>query len=209
MSTNTPALILPVPQPSGTNSLADVDIRQVKPPVEIPGGWAWLVWTLAAILLVLAAWWFWRRWRQKRDQAVPEVVIPPHVRARERLRAALVLLSQPEPFCVEISSALRVYLEERFQFHAPDRTTEEFLDELQTSALLSLPQKRALADFLERCDLVKFARYEPSEAELRDLYYAAVRLVEETEAAPTPPPGSQLTVFKKTKNSRGIADINS
>jgi hypothetical protein len=34
---------------------------------------------------------------------------------------------------------------------------------------------------LESCDLVKFAKYEPGENELRELHSSAVRLVEETE----------------------------
>jgi hypothetical protein len=38
-----------------------------------------------------------------------------------------------------------------------------------------------MGDFLTRCDLVKFARHEPSAPELRELHDAAVRLVEETE----------------------------
>ncbi|MCX8107988.1 MAG: hypothetical protein N3G20_04215, partial [Verrucomicrobiae bacterium] len=88
---------------------------------------------------------------------------------------------QPEPFCVEVSQIVRTYMEQQFNLHAPERTTEEFLAELQDSSLLSLDQKRSLADFLMRCDLVKFARYEPGEPELRDLYDAAVRLIEETQ----------------------------
>jgi hypothetical protein len=38
-----------------------------------------------------------------------------------------------------------------------------------------------LGGFLERCDLVKFAQYEPGEPELRELHASALRLVEETE----------------------------
>jgi hypothetical protein len=90
------------------------------------------------------------------------------------------MIGQPKPFCTAVSHVLRLYLEERFQFHAPDRTTDEFLDEAQASPLLALNQKQALADFLTRCDLVKFARGEPTEPELRELWQAAERLIEET-----------------------------
>ena len=76
---------------------------------------------------------------------------------------------------------------------APERTTEEFLGELQSSALLSLTQKRSLADFLVRCDLVKFARDEPTVEQLRELHESALRFVDETsyfqprsEAVPAP-----------------------
>jgi hypothetical protein len=90
------------------------------------------------------------------------------------------MIDQPKPFCIAISLGLRVYLEERFELRAPERTTEEFLDELQSSPRLALSQKQSLGDFLMRCDLVKFARHEPGEVALRELFDAAMRLVDET-----------------------------
>jgi hypothetical protein len=41
-------------------------------------------------------------------------------------------------------------------------------------------------DFLANCDLIKFARYEPTEMELRGLYEAALRLINDTEPHVTP-----------------------
>jgi hypothetical protein len=182
-------LVIQKPAAAPTNAVAELDIREVKPPVPVGGGWGWLGWAvLVAALAGLAAglWWYRRR---RRLVPVPALVIPPHIIARDKLRAALGLLGQPEPFCVAVSQIIRVYLEQQFHLHAPERTTEEFLEELRSSALLGLEQKRRLADFLMRCDLVKFARYEPGEPELRDLYDAAVRLVEETEGGlPAPAP---------------------
>jgi len=96
-------------------------------------------------------------------------------------------LNRPtQEFCIVVSDTLRWYLEERFNFHAPERTTEEFLHELRGTTLLTPDQKENLEDFLNRCDLVKFAKYEPREPELRDLHASAVRLVEETEPVLTP-----------------------
>jgi len=46
---------------------------------------------------------------------------------------------------------------------------------------LSAGQKQSLAEFLERCDLVKFARFEPTESALRELHESALRLVHETQ----------------------------
>jgi hypothetical protein len=51
---------------------------------------------------------------------------------------------------------------------------------------LSAEQKEKLGEFLGCCDLVKFAKYEPVENELRDLHGSALRLVEETEPQPMP-----------------------
>ena len=56
--------------------------------------------------------------------------VPAHVRAKQKLEEALALISQPKEFCVLVSDTIRFYLEERFDFRAPERTTEEFLREL-------------------------------------------------------------------------------
>jgi hypothetical protein len=134
--------------------------------------------------LAALAWWLWRRRKASATIAAPEVITPPHERARAKLLEALSLMGQPRPFCILVSDTVRTYLEERFNLHAPERTTEEFLEELQSSPLLTLDQKRALGEFLMGCDLVKFARYEPGEAELRGIYESALRLVEETQPPP-------------------------
>jgi hypothetical protein len=57
---------------------------------------------------------------------------------------------------------------------------------LKGTDLLLPDQKDSLGEFLKRCDLVKFARYEPREPELRDLHQSALRLIEETEPQPEP-----------------------
>jgi hypothetical protein len=134
-----------------------------------------------ALALVLALY-FWKR-RVKAQQPPP---IPAHIRAKHKLRAALAIIGQPREFCILVSDTIRWYLEERFDFHAPERTTEEFLHELRGTNLLTPDQKNSLGEFLQRCDLVKFARYEPREPELHDLHDAAVQLVEETVPVQAP-----------------------
>jgi len=157
------------------------DIRDIKPPIEIASGLAWLWWILLVLAVAVAAFLLWR-WRKNRK---PNIVLPPpvpaHVRAKQKLAEALALIAQPKPFVTAVSDTARFYLEERFQFRAPERTTEEFLRELGGTKLLLPEQKESLGDFLASCDLVKFAKYEPGENELRGLHSSALRLVEETE----------------------------
>jgi hypothetical protein len=173
-----------------TNQTAPIatasDIRDIKPPVEIPSGWEWFWWTLGTLAVVALLFAAWRYWQKRRSQISVEPPVPAHVRAKQKLQEALALITRPEPFCVLVSDTIRVYLEERFNFRAPERTTEEFLHELRGTDLLSAEQKEKLGEFLERCDLVKFAKYEPGEPELRDLHSSAVRLVEETKPQPVP-----------------------
>ena len=157
------------------------DIHDIKPPVMIPNAWEWLWWTLAALAILAAGIFLWRWW-QKRKANIPLVPpVPAHIRAKQKLGEALALISQPKRFCILVSDTVRFYLEERFDFRAPERTTEEFLHELQSTDRLKAEQKVKLGEFLESCDLVKFAKYEPVELELRELHSSALRLVEQTE----------------------------
>jgi hypothetical protein len=175
-----------------TNAVAN-DIRDIKPPIEISSGWEWLWWTLGALALFVIASLIWRHIHKRMTQVSIVPPVPAHVRARKKLEEALALISQPKEFCILVSDTIRFYLEERFNFCAPERTTEEFLRELGETDLLLPEQKESLGKFLESCDLVKFAKYEPRENELRELHGAALKLVEETEPRETSNPESQIS----------------
>ncbi len=182
MATNQ-AIIIPSPTnaPAVTNSVLEEGLRDIRDPVPIPPSLMWLWIALAIVAVLIIAWWAWRKWYRPKPKApvLPDPV-PAYRTALDELHSALSLLHEPEPFCTRVSLILRVYLEKQFDLHAPERTTEEFLHELQSSVELNGAQKTSLEDFLNRCDLVKFARYEPAETELRDLHDSALRLVEET-----------------------------
>ena len=174
VSSNSPA--------AGTNALQDI-----KGLVPIPSAWSWVWWVAGGLALLALGFFLWRR-RRKRVAAHPAAPpSAPHTVAYNRLREALLLIHEPRPFCILVSDTVREYLEQRFQFHAPERTTEEFLEEMQASPLLTLDQKEALGRFLTRCDLVKFAQFEPAVTELRSLHDAALRLVDETSRSEPAP----------------------
>src|SRR5437867_5876317 len=185
MTANSSAVIIPVPS-SATHSAAtnasSGDIRDVKAPVEIPSGWFWFWCVTGARAAAAVSCFAWRYWQNLRARPhALEVIIPPHERARRKLQQALKLIYEPRLFCIEVSDTLRAYLEEAFSMRAPERTTEEFLGELQSSALLSYSQKQLLGDFLMRCDLVKFARDQPPAEQLRELHQSACKLIDETQ----------------------------
>jgi hypothetical protein len=56
--------------------------------------------------------------------------------------------------------------------------------------LLLPDQKQSLGEFLNVCDMVKFARYEPGRPELEALHGSALRLIDETEPQPAPTPAA-------------------
>ena len=169
-----------VPPPTNAAAGTNATLRDIRGPVPLPPELLWLWIAVGAAVGGVLAMLIWNRWFRHavRPPSVP--FVPAHQLAKHRLADALSLLSQPKPFCIAVSDALRLYLEARFEFRAPDRTTEEFLVELHRSDRLNTSQKEFLTDFLTRCDLVKFAKHEPSEAELRSLHSAALNLVEET-----------------------------
>ena len=176
MASSNSALVLPTSN-SGTNSL---DIRPLKGPVELPATWEWLWWVAMIAVALLIKAYLLRKFRLKKTMAVPALMVPPHRRAKDRLRGANELISNPYEFCSLVSDVLRDYVEERFQLHAPERTTEEFMAELRASTKLRSDHKILLEDFLSRCDLVKFARFEPTLPELQALLDSATRFIDET-----------------------------
>jgi hypothetical protein len=180
MATAFPAASNPPPPSVAATNMGPADIHGIKEPVPIPTGWEWLLWLLAVLALAFALRLLWKWWNKRRLAPKAKAMVPPHRRARERLRAALDLISNPYAFCSLVSDVLRDYLEERFEFHAPERTTEEFLNELWVSERLNPDHKKSLEQFLTECDLVKFAKHEPDERTLRQLLETAERFVDET-----------------------------
>jgi hypothetical protein len=196
VSSNNNALVVTPPLPGATNTAVAQDIRDIKEPLPISSYWGWLI--LLAALLAIAVLVYFLKKRKKAPTIDPQLLIPPHRRAKEKLRGATELISDPYRFCSLVSDVIRVYLEERFNLHAPDRTTDEFLAELRDRSSLSDEHKLLLEDFLTRCDLVKFARHEPTEPELRALLDAALRLIDETQEVETPPAVPQAAEAAKS-----------
>ena len=65
---------------------------------------------------------------------------------------------QAREYCFAVSKIIRRYIEERFHVHAPNLTTEEFLRDLvEVQATILEPHRALLGEFLQHCDLAKFA----------------------------------------------------
>ncbi|MEO7300917.1 MAG: hypothetical protein ABI042_20315 [Verrucomicrobiota bacterium] len=188
------ALVIPAHSPA--TNVADLTLHDIKAPIDIPDPWRWVWLALGFLLVVTIVFILWRFWRKKQSAVLPERIILPHERARQKLQQALALKAEPVLFTVAVSDTIRLYLEERFNFRAPERTTEEFLYELQNTDLLTPDQKQTLGEFLSRCDLVKFARYEPTQTELHELHNSAGRLVDETEPSTLDSSSSTLASTK-------------
>ena len=106
--------------PRPRQSRGSTDIRDIRRRWRFRTCGPWLGPILIALVLALAVGLVWRCLAAARAIfGRARGVIPPHVRARERLRGALALLDQPKPFCIAVSDTLRIYLEERFDCALP------------------------------------------------------------------------------------------
>jgi hypothetical protein len=65
---------------------------------------------------------------------------------------------------------------------APERTTEEFLAELQTTDILAPTEKQTLEEFLTHCDLVKFAKYDPTKDQIQRTFDLVKIFIEKTRS---------------------------
>jgi len=145
---------------------ASLVLEDIEGVVEMPKAASrWWLWALLVpgVAAVPAAWLL---LRSRRTRQLVRIFRPAHELAYARLRALVAenLVEQgkiPE-FYERISGILRHYIEDRFDLHAPERTTEEFLDELRYAQTLASADKSVLEEFLTHCDLVKFAQHDPT-----------------------------------------------
>lgn len=165
------------------------DIRGLKDPVGLPRSYLWLLY-LALVVLAGAgvSYLVYRKFfRRKKKEPPPPPARPAGEIALEELeqirRDALPGRGLVKEYYSRVSDTVRRYLENRFGLRAPERTTEEFLLEMATTSHLSGSQQDLVAAFLEEADLVKFARYGPTEREINGVFAAAVRLITETRKA--------------------------
>ena len=161
------------------------DIRDIRGPKVVPG--SWIVPAILVGVLLVGLGIAYAIWRRRRDGARPRKLTLSEQTLR-RLEATQPLM-QPHTareFGIAASEAIRHYIEKRFQVIATQRTTEEFLQALLQSPNAALARHRSLlADFLQQCDLVKFAGTSPAVADMEALLRSAREFVLETgEAAP-------------------------
>ncbi|MGE3536276.1 MAG: BatD family protein [Candidatus Tectimicrobiota bacterium] len=183
----------PLPVTVTTLLPADADpaaLKDVAPPVSLvrPGLTLWPWWGAAGLLLLAlgsGSWWVYRRWRQSRQATLLQR--PAHLlalAALERLqRQDLIGQGQLEAFYVRLSSIVRRYVELRFGLRAPEQTSEEFLSAVLTTGGLLRTHRDLLQTFLQHCDLVKFARHQPTPSDMEDALQSATTFVQQTADA--------------------------
>ena len=165
---------------------AELKIEDIEDVLEMPkpASFTW-VWVLGVVVLVVAAG-PWLYLRRKRVKELVRIFKPAHELAYERLRALveedLVGAGKIKEFYERISDILRHYIEHRFSLRAPERTTEEFLAELANTEVLPVSQKQRLGEFLQHCDLVKFAKHNPTTQQIQETFDLVKDFIEKTKS---------------------------
>ncbi len=134
---------------------------------------------LLLIALVVAGHFYFRRSGRKKVETEQQRE-PPEVVAERRLEE---LLASPwyqkkmwKEFFLELTDIVRDYLAEVFRFSAYADTTFEILTELKIKKISS-GDLAMVRTFFEKSDLIKFAKYEPTEEEVKELIESARRII--------------------------------
>jgi len=165
------------------DDLSGLGIRDIAGPAEIPADYTKAIVIAAAAVAAAAG--LYLLWRRRRAKIPESRRIPAHETAYGALEAllarGLVEKGRYREFTAETADILRRYIEDRFGLRAPERTTEEFLQEAGAGLDVGEERKRILADFLVHCDLVKFAALEPSADDVKRTFNTAKDFIDATK----------------------------
>jgi hypothetical protein len=157
--------------------LAAEEFHDIAPPVDYSLLPPWLIVCgvlVALVLLGLLARWMRRRWQRPKPEQSPRERT---LELLHRMSVEIETLS-PYQFSIRVSDILRRYVTEQYRLPVTRQTSVEFLSALAKASPFSEDDKSLLEDFLNRCDLIKFARYDATVEDSRLLLEEATRFVQ-------------------------------
>src|SRR3984893_15915866 len=172
---NSPATT-PLLQYSITHLLLAEEFHDIAPPIDYSLISPWLIFLGMFVLLTAIGLIVWFVAKSFRRPTLPQ---PPGERALallEQIRTQITAIN-PYRFSIRVSDILRGYVTEQFGLPVTRQTSVEFLNGLRGSSPFSEDEKSLLEDFLNRCDLIKFARYEATTSDSELLLEEAIRFV--------------------------------
>lgn len=158
------------------SSLLAQQFHDIAPPLDYSLVPRWLIFVGTAAALLLIGWIGWLIKNRRRASQPSE---SPRARALRLLGSAATEIERitPYAFSIRVSDILRQYVTEQYRLPLTHQTSVEFLSTLSRSSEFSEEDKMLLDDFLNRCDLIKFARYDATEEDSRNLLDEAERFV--------------------------------
>jgi hypothetical protein len=152
------------------------EFHDIVPPVDYSLIPPWAIFVASFAGLSFLGWLVWLLLRRRKLLQPPKL---PREIALEELERITLEIEQINPyqFSIRVSDILRRYVTEQYALPVTRQTSVEFLTALAKSSPFSEDEKSLLEDFLNRCDLIKFARYEATSADSRLLLEEATRFV--------------------------------
>jgi hypothetical protein len=160
------------------------EFHDIAPPVDYSLVPPWLIFVATFAGLILLGWVVWLIWRKRKQPQPPKLPRDTALDALEQISTEIERIS-PYRFSIRVSDILRRYVTEQYALPVTRQTSVEFLDALTNSSPFSEEETRLLENFLNRCDLIKFARYNATTADSRSLLEEATRFVKGGELATT------------------------
>ncbi len=153
------------------------EFHDIAPPVDYSLIPPWLIFLgvfVSLTVIGLLVWFVARALRR------PAPIQSPRDRALAKLEQMRPEIEKLDPyrFSIRVSDILRRYVTEQFNLPVTRQTSVEFLARLRRSSPFSEDEKELLEDFLNRCDLIKFARYEATSSDSQLLLEEAFRFVQ-------------------------------
>lgn len=164
--------------------LAAQDFHEIAPPVNYSLVPTWIIFVATFVGLTIFGLLIWWLLRRRKPEAAPKL---PRERALEALDAVGYEIDHATPyqFSIRVSDILRRYVAEQHGLPATRQTSIEFLTAVSRKSPFSADEKSLLEDFLNRCDLIKFARYDATRADSELLLDEAIRFVKGGERVAT------------------------
>jgi hypothetical protein len=159
------------------------EFHDIAPPVDYSLVPPWVIFCAAFLGLTLIGLLVWLIVR-RRERPAP--IRSPRDQALERLEGARADIERISPyqFSIRVSDILRRYVTDQYQLPVTRQTSVEFLAALAKQSPFSEDEKLLLTDFLNRCDLIKFARYEATTEDSRLLLEEALSFVKGGQLEP-------------------------
>jgi hypothetical protein len=152
------------------------EFHDIASPVDYSLIPPWLVFVIAFVvlsLLGLVVWWFVQRRKPELPPKAPREIALGDL---EQIRGEIERMS-PYQFSIRVSDILRRYVTQQYGVPATRQTSIEFLTATAKAPSFSTDDKSLLEDFLNRCDLIKFAKYEATTSDSDLLLEEAIRFV--------------------------------
>lgn len=178
------AITQSIDQPHTLSTPDTADIRDIKDIIAMPDvifQWYLLGGTIVLLLLLAVLLYYLKKNRKEQEK------LQAHEKALKALASARLLMvsDQSREFAICMANILRQYIEDRFHLFLQNLTTREFLFWLMDNPTDIHPvlqnHDKMLRDWLNHCDLVKFARYSLTMNEMEQMYSSVNDFITSTQ----------------------------